>query len=80
MTREGGTVAADPAVLPVGTRIQVEGAGRYSGEYIVHDTGPKVRGNEIDIFIDDPAAAKRFGRKKVRIRLLRGPDESAARP
>jgi 3D (Asp-Asp-Asp) domain-containing protein len=69
-TREGRTVAADPAVLPVGTTIQVEGAGPYSGEYVVHDTGPKIKGREIDIFIDDAVEAKRFGRKAVRIRVL----------
>jgi 3D (Asp-Asp-Asp) domain-containing protein len=48
----------------------VEGAGPYSGEYVVDDTGPKIKGREIDIFIDDPGEAKRFGRKAVRIRVL----------
>jgi 3D (Asp-Asp-Asp) domain-containing protein len=36
----------------------------------VHDTGPKVKGNEIDIFVENPAEAKKFGRKKVRVRVL----------
>ena len=49
-TREGRTVAADPTILPVGTRIVIEGAGPYSGEYVVHDTGPKVRGRSEPIF------------------------------
>ncbi|HYI95678.1 MAG TPA: 3D domain-containing protein [Bryobacteraceae bacterium] len=78
-TREGRTVAADPKILPVGTRIQVEGAGPYSGEYIVHDTGPKVKGREIDIFIDAPAEAKRFGRKTVRVRVITLPEPSGAK-
>jgi 3D (Asp-Asp-Asp) domain-containing protein len=77
-TREGRTVAADPKILPVGTRIQVEGAGQYSGEYVVHDTGPKIKGREIDIFIDEPAEAKRFGRKTVRVRVLTLPEASGA--
>ena len=40
ITREGRTVAADPSVLPAGTRIEVADAGAYSGSYIVQDTGP----------------------------------------
>lgn len=73
MTREGRTVAADPAVLPIGTRIRVAGAGPYSGVYVVHDTGRKIDGREIDLFIDDPAEAKRFGKKPVRVRVLSAP-------
>jgi 3D (Asp-Asp-Asp) domain-containing protein len=70
-TVEGRTVAADPRLLPPGTRIEVAGAGTpYDGTYVVHDTGPAVKGAEIDIFIDDPGEAKRFGRKQVRIRVL----------
>jgi 3D (Asp-Asp-Asp) domain-containing protein len=76
-TREGRTVAADPAVLPLGTRIQVRDAGRYSGTYVVHDSGPKVKGREIDIFIGDPAEAKKFGRKQVRVLVLETPKETA---
>src|SRR6266851_5305763 len=46
-----GTVAADPRVLPLGSRIRVEGAGRYSGEYTVVDKGALVKGRHIDIFM-----------------------------
>jgi 3D (Asp-Asp-Asp) domain-containing protein len=74
-TREGRTVAADPDILPMGTHIQIQGAGAYSGNYVVHDTGPKVQGREVDIFIDNPAEAKRFGKKKVRVRILKQPSK-----
>lgn len=70
-TIEGRTVAADPSVLPLGTKIQVAGAGPYSGIYVVHDSGRKINGREIDIFIDNPREAKRFGKKPVRVRVLR---------
>lgn len=76
-TREGRTVAADPDILPFGTKIQVRDAGRYSGVYVVHDSGPKVKGREIDIFIDNPAEAKKFGKKPVRVRVLELPKENA---
>jgi 3D (Asp-Asp-Asp) domain-containing protein len=72
-TREGRTVAADTAVLPLGTRIQVRDAGPYSGTYVVHDSGRKINGREIDIFIDNPAEAKKFGTKPVRVRVISKP-------
>jgi 3D (Asp-Asp-Asp) domain-containing protein len=72
-TREGRTVAADPAALPLGTRIEVRDAGPYSGIYVVHDVGRKINGREIDIFIDNPVEAKKFGKKTVRVRVLAKP-------
>lgn len=65
-----GIVAADPAVLPLGSRIRVHGAGSYSGVYTVADTGVEVRGREIDIYVPDGAAAKRFGRRRVQVEIL----------
>jgi rare lipoprotein A len=69
MAREG-TVAADPAVLPLGSRIRVSGAGPYSGVYVVTDTGAKVSGKHIDIYLRNNAEAKRFGRKTVVVRMV----------
>jgi len=69
MAREG-TVAADPAVLPLGSRIRISGAGPYSGVYVVTDTGAKVSGKHIDIYLRNDAEAKRFGRKAVVVRIL----------
>lgn len=65
-----GIVAADPTVLPLGSRIRVDGAGAYSGVYTVGDTGPAVTGREIDIFIPDDGAARRFGRRRVGVQVL----------
>jgi 3D (Asp-Asp-Asp) domain-containing protein len=65
-----GIVAADPAVLPIGTVISVDGlTGRHNRTYTVADTGRAVKGREIDIFMDDCAAAKRFGRQRARVRI-----------
>jgi 3D (Asp-Asp-Asp) domain-containing protein len=68
-TREG-IVAADPAVLPLGTRIRVKGAGQYSGEYVVKDTGREIDGREIDLYIADDGEAKRFGKRPVTVEVL----------
>jgi len=71
-----GIVAADPDVLPLGSLIRVTGAGTYSGIYTVTDTGPKVQGRHIDIYMDDVHEAKLFGRQKVYVRIiLRGNNE-----
>jgi 3D (Asp-Asp-Asp) domain-containing protein len=66
-----GIVAADPKVLPLGSRIRVTGAGPYSGTYTVTDTGPKVTGRHIDLYLPSNAEAKRFGKKRVTVRVLR---------
>jgi 3D (Asp-Asp-Asp) domain-containing protein len=76
ITRSGirtrrGLVAADTRVLPLGTRIQVGNAGRYSGTYTVADTGSLIRGRRIDIFEPDLHKARLFGKKPVRVRVLR---------
>ena len=68
-----GTAAADPAVLPLGTVIRVAGAGPYSGQYLVKDTGNKVNGRHIDIYMPTVAEAKRFGRKRVSVFLVSKP-------
>ena len=65
-----GTVAADPAVLPLGTRIKVTGAGPHSGIYTVTDTGGKVHGRHIDIYLPGWERAKAFGRRIVRVTVL----------
>jgi 3D (Asp-Asp-Asp) domain-containing protein len=70
MQTRRGIVAADPSVLPIGTRIRVTDAGSYSGVYTVTDTGPAVKGREIDIFMSDGAEAKRFGRRHVKVEIL----------
>lgn len=63
-------VAADPALLPLGTRIKVTRAGRYSGEYVVADTGGKIQGRRLDIYLPSEAACRKFGRRRVAVRVL----------
>jgi len=74
-TTKSGTVAADPRVLPMGTTIRVTGLlSPHPQTFTVADTGPAVKGNEIDIFISDCARAKVFGRRQVQVRVLKLPD------
>jgi len=64
-----GVIAADPRVLRLGSRINL-GAGSYSGEYLVSDTGGNVKGRKIDIWMPSCAEARRFGRRTVSINPL----------
>ena len=64
-----GTIAADPRVLPFGTRVRLD-AGHYSGEYIVTDTGSAIKGNKIDVWIPSYREACRFGRRNVKLSVL----------
>ncbi len=64
-----GIVAADPRVLPLGTRIQVS-AGSYSGTYTVADTGGAVKGRILDVWVPSCSEAVRFGRKNVMVSVL----------
>ena len=66
-----GTVAADPAVLPLGTVIRITGAASYDGTYRVLDTGALVRRHHVDLYIPDCAAARQFGRRSVHVTVIR---------
>ena len=64
-----GMIAADPRVLPLGSRVRIE-AGSYSGEYVVTDTGGGVKGHRIDIWTPTARDAMRFGRRAVKLTVL----------
>lgn len=68
-----GIVAADPRVLPLGTRIRVTNAGAQSGDYVVADTGARMRGRIIDIYVGSTKVARAFGRRRVQVEVLSKP-------
>lgn len=63
-----GILAADPRVLPIGSVVRINGPA--AGVYTVMDTGSRVKGHRIDIFIANCTTAKRFGRRSLSVRLL----------
>lgn len=70
-TRDG-IVAADPRRLSMGTRIQILTSDKsYAGVYTVTDTGAKVKGRKLDIFMPSCSKARRFGRRVVDVKVLR---------
>ncbi|WP_249313353.1 G5 and 3D domain-containing protein [Lederbergia citrea] len=59
-------IAVDPSVIPLGSKVWVEGYG-YA---VAGDTGGAIKGNRIDLFVPSKEQAYRFGRKQVKIRVL----------
>jgi 3D (Asp-Asp-Asp) domain-containing protein len=67
-----GIAAADPDVLPVGSVIQVDRLGeKYNGIYTIMDTGPKVQGRHIDIYMWSCHEALELGRRSMQVVVLR---------
>lgn len=59
-------IAVDPSVIPLGTKVWVEGYG-YA---IAADKGSAVKGHKIDVFVPTKSEAYRWGRKRVKIKIL----------
>ncbi len=74
-----GIVAADPALLPEGSVIEIDGAPRsgaalpdqYRGIYTVLDTGPAVNGRHIDVYLWSCNEALALGRRDAVVTVLR---------
>lgn len=70
----GRTIATDPRVIPMNTRVYVEGIDstgqKFSGIYIAMDTGGAIKGNDIDIFMSSYQQAVNFGRRHMRVYIL----------
>ena len=75
-----GIVAADPDVLPFGTVIRIRGLKSHNGVYTVKDSGRKIKGREIDLFMPSCTAAKEFGRQSVTVSIVRRATPQARRP
>lgn len=58
-------IAVDPSIIPLGTKVTVEGYGTY----IAADTGGAIKGNRIDIHFSTVQECINFGRKNVKITI-----------
>ncbi|MYL35342.1 hypothetical protein GLW08_03355 [Pontibacillus yanchengensis] len=59
-------IAVDPNVIPLGTKVHVEGYGTA----VAGDIGSDIQGNRIDVFIPSRQNALDFGRKQVKVTIL----------
>lgn len=61
-----GIIAADTNVLPFGTKVYIEDLGIF----VVDDTGSAIKGNRIDIYMDNLDEAVKFGRQERKLIVL----------
>lgn len=67
MKAQFGVVAVDPRFIPLGTLLFVEGYGFA----IAADTGGAIKGNRIDLCYNSRRTALQFGRRTVRVHILK---------
>ncbi|WP_417897182.1 LysM peptidoglycan-binding domain-containing protein [Bacillus haimaensis] len=60
-------ISVDPNVIPLGSKVWVEGYG----EAIAGDTGGAIKGNKIDIFIPDKQDAINYGVQEVQVKVYK---------
>lgn len=58
-----GIIAVDPNVIPLGTKLYVEGYGNC----IAGDTGGAIKGNRVDLFLNSESECKAYGRKHIKV-------------
>ncbi|MGF9878100.1 cell wall-binding protein EntC [Bacillus albus] len=59
-------IAVDPSVIPLGSKVWVEGYGVA----IAGDTGGAIKGNKIDVLMPDKGTSSNWGRKTVTVKVL----------
>lgn len=59
-------IAVDPSVIPLGSKVWVEGYG----EAIAGDTGGAIKGHKIDVLKPSSKSARAWGRKTVKVKVL----------
>lgn len=62
-----GTIAADPAVYPFGTKMQISGYGSGS----VQDIGGSIKGTHIDIWFPSHDEAVVWGARRIKVKVAK---------
>jgi len=65
---EGRTIAVDPRKIPLGSLVYIQELGQYR---IAQDTGSAIKGDRIDLYMDEVADALQWGVQRVRIQVFR---------
>jgi len=61
-----GLVAVDPAVIPLGSKLYIEGYGYATAA----DTGGAIKGNRLDVFMEDRSQCLKWGRRTTKVYVL----------
>jgi 3D (Asp-Asp-Asp) domain-containing protein len=62
-----GRIAVDPRVIPLGTRVYVEGYGFATAA----DTGGNIKGNTIDVYYNSESQCRQWGCRYITIYILK---------
>ena len=65
-TTEGRTIAVDRRLIPLGSKVYIEGYG----DFIAEDVGGAIKGNKIDIYLNDHSRVKQMGVKYADIFVM----------
>lgn len=66
LPQAGRTVAVDPRVIPLGSRVYIEGVG----ERIAEDTGGKIKGKKLDLFLPSVQECLQFGVRQREVHIM----------
>lgn len=72
-----GVIAVDPRIIPLGSKVYIkypDGHGEYA---VAEDTGGAIKGNRIDIAMQNRDQAKNFGIRHVKLYIVSTPQEAA---
>ena len=64
----GRTIAVDPNVIPLGSRVYIP---EFNAVFIAEDTGGKIKGNRIDIYMKDYDTCMEWGIRDITIYILK---------
>lgn len=64
--QEGRTVAVDPKVIPLGSKLIING---QSG-YVAEDTGGAIKDNVVDIYLSSYSQCVHLGRRQVTVEII----------
>lgn len=65
-TTEGRTIAVDRRVIPLGSKVYIEGYG----DFIAEDVGGAIKGNKIDIYLNDHSRTVQMGVKHANVYVM----------
>ena len=65
LLEEGKSIAVDPDVIPYGTKVLINGQ-----EYVAADCGGDIKGNWIDLYMEDHERAKEYGVKYAEVYIV----------
>lgn len=63
---EGRTIAVDPRVIPMGSKVYIEGYG----DFIAEDVGGAIKSKKIDVFVDSHARCYQLGVASATVYLM----------